>query len=149
MTKVTGLFHATLAAWDLERAERFYRDVLGIQRHATPSYFPGNVVFLDLGNTMIHLIRDSPNMPRPNPQAAGSMQREDDGNDETVFLRRQDQAMRQRLHVAIVVDDLDAALERVRSAGRPIVQEIVTRPDGMRCFYFLDTEHNRVELVQL
>lgn len=143
--RITGLFHATLAAWDLDRAEGFYRNVLGIGRHATPSYFPGNVVFLDLGNTMIHLIRDSAAMPRPNPGAPGAP---DEVNDEAAFLTRQLAAQRLRLHVAIETDDLEEALERVRAAGRPITQEIATRPDGMRCFYFLDTENNRVELVQ-
>lgn len=145
MVRVTGVFHATLAAWDLARAERFYREVLGIGHHATPSYFPENVVFLDLGNTMIHLIRDSAGMPRTDP-AAAALASDEDG--EAAFLRRQAEGRRLRLHVALEVDDLEAALDRVRAAGRPIVQEIVTRPDGMRCFYFLDTEDNRVELVQ-
>lgn len=141
--QVTGLFHAALAAWDLDRAETFYREVLGIQRHPQPSYFPGSVVFLDLGNTMIHLIHDNPAMARPNPQAPGT-----EPNTEETFLQRQLAAQRLRLHLAIVVDDLDAAYERVRAAGRPITQERAARPDGMRFFYFLDTENNRVELVQ-
>lgn len=143
--RVTGLFHATLAAWDSARAERFYREVLGLGRHATPSYFPGNVVFLDAGNTMIHLIRDSADMPRADPGAPAPGGEE---GGEEAFLRRQAQARQLRLHLALTVDDLEAALERVRAAGRPILQEIVTRPDGMRCFYFADTEGNRVELVQ-
>jgi catechol 2,3-dioxygenase-like lactoylglutathione lyase family enzyme len=141
--QVTGLFHAALAAWDLDRAETFYREVLGIQRHSQPSYFPGSVIFLDLGNTMIHLIHDNPAMARPNPQAPGT-----EPNTEETFLQRQLAAQRLRLHLAIEVDDLDAAYERVRAAGRPITQERGERPDGMRFFYFLDTENNRVELVQ-
>lgn len=143
MVRVTGLFHAALAVWDLERAERFYREIFGLRRHATPSYFPGNVVFLDLGNTMLHLIRDAPGMPRTTVGGAA-----DDGDDEAAFLRRQEQARRLRLHLALAVDDLDAALDRVRAAGRPITTEIATRPDGSRYCYFLDTEQNRVELVQ-
>jgi predicted enzyme related to lactoylglutathione lyase len=143
--RATGVFHATLAAWDIERAERFYRDVLRIGRHPTPSYFPGDVVFLDLGNTMIHLIRYGVAFRRPDRGAAPTPS---DGGDEAAFLRRQREAQLLRLHVAIEVDDLDAALVRVRESGRPILQEIATRPDGMRCFYFADTEGNRVELVQ-
>ena len=122
MVRATGLFHATLPVWDLERAERFYRELLGIQRHATPSYFPKNVVFLDLGNAMIHLVRYPDDVPRPDPRST---------------------------HLAIEVDDLDAALERVKATGVTLLtQEIVTRADGMRCFYFLDSENNRVELVK-
>ncbi len=121
MARATGLFHATLPVTDLERAETFYRDLLGIQRHAQPSYFPNTVVFLDLGNTMIHLVRYSDEIPRPDPRST---------------------------HVAIEVDDLDGALADVRAAELKVLTEIVTRVDGMRCFYFIDTEGNRVELTQ-
>lgn len=120
MVQVKGLFHATLPVYDLERAETFYRDVLGIQRHATPSYFPQNVVFLDLGNTMIHLVRYKDEFSRGDYRAH---------------------------HLAIEVDDLRQAMEAVKAAGCRLLTEIVDRPD-MRCFYFLDTEENRVELTQ-
>lgn len=121
MVRATGLFHATLPVWDLERAELFYRGLLGVQRHATPSYFPATVVFLDLGNTMIHLVRYGDDVPRPDPRST---------------------------HLAIAVDDLDAARVRVLEAGITPMTEILSRADGMRCFYFIDTEGNRVELVQ-
>jgi len=120
--RAKGLFHATLPVWDLERTEAFYRELLGIQRHATPSYFPNSVVFLDLGNTMIHLVRYRDDVPRPDPRST---------------------------HLAIEVDDLDAAFELVKARGLTLLsQEIVTRPDGMRCFYFLDIDNNRIELTQ-
>ena len=121
MVRATGLFHATLPVWDLERAERFYNDLLSIQRHATPSYFPATVVFLDLGNTMIHLVRYGDDVPRPDSRST---------------------------HLAIEVDDLEAARSKVQEAGITPATEILTRADGMRCFYFIDTEGNRVELVQ-
>ena len=145
MVRATGLFHATLVCWDLDRAEAFYREVLGIGRHATPSYFPGEVVFLDLGNTMVHLSRFGIAARRPDSgtDAAGL-----DLADEAAFFERQRQVHPMRLHIAIEVDDLDAALSLVRESGRPILQGPLTRADGMRCFYFADTEWNRVELVQ-
>ena len=121
MARATGLFHATLPVTDLARAERFYQELLGIERHATPSYFPETVVFLDLVNTMIHLVRYPDDVPRPDPRST---------------------------HLAIEVDDLEAALAKVKAMGATILRDIVARPDGMRCFYFLDTEGNRVELVQ-
>jgi catechol 2,3-dioxygenase-like lactoylglutathione lyase family enzyme len=145
VVRATGLFHATLVAWDLDRAERFYRDVLGIGRHATPSYFPDDVVFLDLGNTMVHLSRFGSALRRPDAPGASD---ELEGLDEAAFIERQKAVHLLRLHIAIETDDLDAALERVKAAGRPILQGPLTRADGMRCFYFADTEYNRVELVQ-
>ncbi len=114
------LFHATLPVWDLARAESFWRDLLAIERHATPSYFPETVVFLDLGNTMIHLVRYRDDIPRPDYRST---------------------------HLAIEVDDLDAAFARVRASGVRLLTDIVERPD-MRCFYFVDTEGNRIELTQ-
>lgn len=122
MVRATGLFHATLPVWDLERAETFYRDLLGIQRHATPSYFPNSVVFLDLGNTMLHLVRYGDDIPRPDPRST---------------------------HVAIEVDSIEAAFALVRARQLTLLTEgIVTRSDGMRCFYFLDLDNNRIELTQ-
>ena len=120
MVQVRSLFHATLPVFDLERAETFYREVLGIQRHATPSYFPATVVFLDLGNTMIHLVRYKDEFSRGDYQAH---------------------------HLAIEVDDLEGAMARVRESGARVLSDVVDRPD-MRCFNFLDTEGNRVELMQ-
>lgn len=120
MVRAKGLFHATLPCYDLARAEAFYRGVLGIERHATPSYFPETVVFLDLGNTMVHLVRYKDEYSRGDYQAH---------------------------HLAIEVDDLGAAREAVLAAGCRVLNEIVQRPD-MRCFNFLDTEGNRVELTQ-
>jgi predicted enzyme related to lactoylglutathione lyase len=121
MAQATGLFHATLPVYDLERAEGFWRDLLGIQRHVTPSYFPATVVFLDLGNTMIHLVRYGDEVPRPDPRST---------------------------HVAIEVTDVDEAYRQVQELGMKLLTEIVTRADGMRCFYFVDTEGNRIELVK-
>lgn len=120
MVRAKHLFHATLPVWDLDRAEQFWKELLGIERHAIESYLPGRVVFLDLGNTMVHLVRYGDEIPRPDPRGT---------------------------HIAIEVDDLDAAYAAVKAAGVTILNEIVVRP-MMRCFNFLDTEGNRVELCQ-
>lgn len=121
MARVVGLFHATLPVEDLERAEAFYRDFLGIRRHATPSPFPETVVFLDLGNTMIHLVRRRDGTPAIDPRAT---------------------------HLAIEVDDIDALFEVAKQRGVTLLSEaIVARPD-FRCFFFLDPDQNRVELTQ-
>jgi predicted enzyme related to lactoylglutathione lyase len=119
MPKAKYLFHATLPVWDLVRAEEFWKDLLGITRHTTPSYHPETVVFLDLGNTMLHLVRYGDDVPRPDPRST---------------------------HIAIEVDDLDAAYADVQARGLKLLTAIVQRPD-MRCFYFIDTEGNRVELT--
>ncbi len=121
MARAVGLFHATLPVWDLERSERFWKDLLGIERHPTPSYHPSMVVFLDLGNTMIHLVRYGDDVPRPDPRST---------------------------HLAIEVDDLDDAVSAVKACGLRVLHEPFSRQDGVRSFYFIDIDNNRVELVQ-
>ena len=121
MARAIGLFHATLPVWDLERSERFWRELLGIRRHATPSYHPAAVVFLDLGNTMLHLVRYGDDVPRPDPRST---------------------------HVAIEVDDVEGAAAAVRARGLKVLREPFARPDGGRSFYFLDGDGNRIELIQ-
>jgi lactoylglutathione lyase len=121
MAHAKSLFHATLPVWDLERAERFWRELLGIERHRLPSYNPKSVVFLDLGNTMLHLVRYGDEVPRPDPRST---------------------------HIAIEVDDLEGAVSDVKARGLQVLHEVFPRPDGLRSFYFIDTEGNRVELVQ-
>ena len=90
MARATGLYHATLPVWDLDASEAFWRELLGIRRHAKPSYVPGMVVFLDLGNTMIHLVQYGADVPRPDVRST---------------------------HVAIAVDDLEGALADVKARG--------------------------------
>ena len=51
-------------------------------------------------------------------------------------------------HLALEVDDLEGARARVVAAGGAVVQEIETRPGGLRSLFFLDPDRNWVELVQ-
>ena len=120
MPKAIGLFHATLPVWDLERAERFWHDLLGIKRHNIASYKPDSVVFLDLGNTMIHLVQYGDDVPRPD---------------------------RRSMHLAIEVDNLEDALAAVRARGLKVLSDILSRSDGSRSFYFVDCEGNRIEFT--
>jgi len=122
MPRAIGLYHATLPVWDLDASERFWRELLGVRRHAKPSYVPEMVVFLDLGNTMLHLVRYGDEVPRPDVRST---------------------------HLAIAVDDLDGALAEVKARGLEVLREPTGRPDGARCFYFVDPDGNRVELIEL
>jgi len=140
--RVVGLFHATVPVFDLARAERFYRAALGLGRHATPSYFPDQVVFLDLGAAMLHLIRYDGGPPRPAPAVPAA------AGDRAAFLAAQAQGHALPTHVALEVDDLAAARARVVAAGGAVVQEIEARPGGLRSLFFLDPDRNWVELVQ-
>jgi predicted enzyme related to lactoylglutathione lyase len=114
-----AIHHVAIPVYDLDRAEAFYRDVLGIGRSRMPSYNPASIVFLDCGPMMIHLIRYADSVARPG---------------------------RKGVHWAFEVEDLEAAYGRVVEAGCEIEVPISTRPDGSPYFFFYDSEGNRIEV---
>jgi glyoxylase I family protein len=118
---VRFIHHVGIPVDDLERAEAFYRDVLGIQRSSIPSYNPASIVFLACGESMVHLIRYTDNVARPG---------------------------RKGIHWAFEVDDLDDAYRKVVSAGCEIETPISLRPDSTTYFFFYDPEGNRIELCR-
>jgi len=61
------------------------------------------VVFLDLGNTMLHLVRYGDDVPRPDPRST---------------------------HVAIEVDDVEGAAAAVRARGLKVLREPLAGPTG-------------------
>ncbi|MGH2459731.1 MAG: VOC family protein [Chloroflexota bacterium] len=113
------IHHVAIPVFDLERAETFYREVLGIGRSRMPSYNPASIVFLDCGPNMLHLIRYPDGVARQG---------------------------RKGVHWAFEVDELDAAFQKVVAAGCEIEVPISKRPDGSPYFFFYDPEGNRIEL---
>jgi predicted enzyme related to lactoylglutathione lyase len=118
---VSFIHHVGLPVFDLERAEAFYRDVLGIGRSEIPSYSPGSIVFLACGDAMIHLIRYGDEIQRPG---------------------------RKGVHWAFEVDDLEEAFRRVVASGCEIEIPVSARPDSTLYFFFYDPEGNRIELCR-
>ncbi len=52
----TGLHHCSIVVTDLERASRFYSQVLGLEEIPTPSTFEFEVVWFQVGEEHIHLM---------------------------------------------------------------------------------------------
>src|SRR5918999_4921350 len=117
---ITSLFPIVSTA-DLPRALAFYRDLLG----GSVTYeFPGpdgepGYVGIDLGTSHLGIGRD--------PAAAG------------------DHAP-SRLTISLwaYTDDCDAAIERLRAAGVPIVEEPTDQPWGERVARVRDPDGNEV-----
>lgn len=68
--KILGVGHVVLRVRDLERAARFYRDVLGLKEVAR---FPGRMVFFSAGTSHhdLAILSVSPDAPAPPSEAVG------------------------------------------------------------------------------
>lgn len=144
---VTGVFHAGISVSDLDRALEFYVGVLGLEvaaeRTATEQYLRDmhglpftavRMAFLRVPNstTQIELLeyRGVPRNPvRAQPCEPGHG------------------------HVCFLVDDIDAVVARLRSAGyharseAPV--EITAGPNrGARAIYFEDPDGHPIEFIQ-
>lgn len=118
MPLVSGFHHVSLAVTDLERARRFYRDVLGLAELARPAFdFAG--AWFDLGEgRQLHLI------VAEHPRA----------------LRGTTEIDSRDGHFALRVGDYDAAVAQLRARGvtfrekldnaTPWSQIFLTDPDG-------------------
>ena len=117
--KLSGLHHVSILVSDIERAKKFYREVLGLREIGIPSTFPAaglRVHWFELGDEQIHLL------PASAPDA-----------------------MSQR-HFAIHVEDAPAARVHFARHG-VVVSETVPIPGADR-FFVRDPDGNRIELIQ-
>ena len=117
--KLCGLHHVSILVSDIERAKKFYREVLGLREIGIPSTFPAaglRVHWFELGDEQIHLL------PASAPDA-----------------------LSQR-HFAIHVEDALAARAHFASHG-VAVSETVPIPGADR-FFVRDPDGNRIELIQ-
>jgi catechol 2,3-dioxygenase-like lactoylglutathione lyase family enzyme len=95
-----GTHHVSLLTLDLQASLAFYRDVMGMEVVATFGTERRPIHLLDIGDgTHLELFAPTPGVPAPGPQEAPYR------------------------HVALAVDDVRGAVERVRAAGRPITVE--------------------------
>jgi lactoylglutathione lyase len=128
------LDHGGLLVSDVERAVRFYTDALGLERVPRPSTFDTPGAWLQVGEQhQIHLIGET---------EAGRASAMNPGLDPAEI------AIGYGNHLALVVDDLDAAVERARAAGVEPGGEIIARGDGVRRTFVTDPDRNMIELME-
>lgn len=116
--KIEKINHVGLPTSDRAASIGFFRDVLGLE--VIPHQIDGNhlVWTRALDGGMVHLIE-------PPSSASGDA----------------------RTHVALQVDDIDAALEAVKSAGIEITSGPGERHNGQRYFFVDDPDGNRIEIA--
>ena len=119
---------------DVERAVRFYVDALGLERIPRPPTFDTPGAWLKVGeHHQIHLIGET-----------------EDGRalEMNPGLDAAEIAIGYGNHIALVVDDLDAALERAAAHGVIPGGEIIARGDGVRRTFVTDPDGNMIELME-
>jgi glyoxylase I family protein len=121
---MTGLFkgihHASLLVADTRRSLAFYKGVLGMETVARPDLgFPG--AWLAVGQQQIHLLE----LPSPDPVTG-----------------RPDHGGRDR-HVAILVTDLDALVDRLSLNRVPFSRS----KSGRSALFCHDPDGNTLEII--
>lgn len=116
--------HAGVTVRDLERAKRFYGELLGLKEVYRPDLgFPG--AWYAIGETQLHLMVPPPDRPAgdPDPEFAGRLR-----------------------HIAVGVADWESLGRRLRSEGVP-VRDSAPSPGGPRRVFVKDPDGNVLELV--
>lgn len=126
---LVGLQHAALVVADLEASRRFYGGVLGLEEMPRPATFAFAGAWFRVGGEELHLIAADDTTAPP-----GAL---DPGRAQAVGLCA---------HLALEVDDLDAARERLDRYGVGLVGGPLQRGDGVTQVYVHDPDRHVIEL---
>ncbi|GAB2607383.1 hypothetical protein GCM10027168_45150 [Streptomyces capparidis] len=125
-----------LAVHDLDEALGFYVDVLGFEIRADGRAEGARRVGVGPpSQPEVHILLEAPGAAPGVPPAD---------------RRAVEELMSKGLlgRVVLGTDDCDAAFERIEAAGAEVMQEPISRPDGVRDCAFLDPSRNMVRFVQ-
>jgi catechol 2,3-dioxygenase-like lactoylglutathione lyase family enzyme len=117
--QLKSIHHCSIVVADMERAVKFYREVMGLQEIGIPSTFPPaglRVRWFQLGDQHIHL------MPAKTPDSISPR------------------------HMALEVDSAQASREYFRAKGVGI--EETTPIPGADRFMLSDPDGNRIEIIE-
>jgi catechol 2,3-dioxygenase-like lactoylglutathione lyase family enzyme len=124
------LQHAGLVVSDLERSRRFYAGALGLEEVPRPSNFTFAGAWFRFGEYELHLLAEADTTGGAG-QAAGA-----------------GAAFGLTHHLALEVDDLEAACARLAEAGVPLTGGPMPRGDGVTQVFVLDPDGYVLELFQ-
>ena len=149
---ISGLHHGNIIVSDIERAKKFYADVLGLQvamqteidepEFARGVGIPGTkvrAVFFSVPNTSTLIEVFQYVAPRPSKEIPAGTLPSDIGIG----------------HLCFQVDDIDAAYERLHKNGVPFISTPVRIPTshkdvgGVRFCYFKDPDGVLLELIHI
>lgn len=119
--QIAKSLHAAVLVSDLERAEQFYAQVLGLEKVNRPLKYPG--AWYQLGDFQIHLIVA--------PRVGDTLVNEEKWG--------------QNRHVALGVVDIFAAKEELEAGGFPVQMSA----SGRAAMFVRDPDGNVIELTQI
>jgi catechol 2,3-dioxygenase-like lactoylglutathione lyase family enzyme len=119
--KITSYLHTAILVSDLEKAEHFYSDILGLSQVERSLNFEG--IWYQIGDYQIHLIVDS--------------------NFEN--NRHNFEKIGRNPHLALAVDDLELAKKSLESAGFAVSLSA----SGRKALFTQDPDGNIIEIQQL
>ncbi|WP_036479462.1 VOC family protein [Myxosarcina sp. GI1] len=120
--KITSCLHTAILVSDLNKAEQFYGNILGLSKSSKrTSNFLG--AWYQIGEHQLHII------VRPDFEAK---------------IHNMEKWGR-NAHVAFTVDDLNTAKQKLQDQGHPIQMS----SSGRAAFFTLDPDNNIIELSQV
>jgi catechol 2,3-dioxygenase-like lactoylglutathione lyase family enzyme len=128
---IRGIQHCALVVSDLEGSRAFYGGALGLAEIARPASFAFAGAWFQAGPDEVHLIVEGDTTMR-----AGA------------FIPGAGLAVGLATHLALEVDDLDAAVGRLREHGVEIAAGPMPRGDGVQQAYALDPDGYVVEVFE-
>ncbi len=140
---IQGTRHVGIVVGDMERALRFWRDIMGLEPVAD---FWEEGEFIDavenLQGVKLHMIK----LRAPDGMLVELLQ---DHHHPTSPPSNNDLCDRGIRHIAFTVADVDNAWVTLRREGCEVLSKPVTAPDGKaRIFFARDPEGNLIEMVQ-
>ena len=122
---ITGIEHFAVVTTDVEKAAKFYTEVLGFkERGRLETAHSGTIIFIALGGTELELFGGGEIAPRPEGRKVGYT------------------------HIALTVDGIDGDYDRISKQGVEFSMKPTTVESGMRIAFFADPDGNTLELVQ-
>jgi catechol 2,3-dioxygenase-like lactoylglutathione lyase family enzyme len=125
------LQHVGLVVRDVDRSRRFYADALGLEEVPRPSNFTFDGAWFRFGGTEIHLLAEA--------HTTGGAGQGDPGAGIEKGLTH---------HLALEVDDLEAACSRLAENGVALDGGPMPRGDGVTQVFFRDPDGHVLELFQ-
>lgn len=119
MAAILRSMHVALVVSDLEKAEHFYGQLLGLPPAPRSLNFPG--LWYQVGEFQVHLIQQQNCQPQPHPEKWGRAP-----------------------HLALQVDELSAFKARLSEQGCPIQLSA----SGRAALFTQDADGNIIELSQ-